>query len=218
MRPITVTVGNLVTAASATAVRTATTAAAGELVLNGAQVTNGIATFETDRNVLVTFAGAEPGLRLTIQGINTRSDTVSETLYGPIGAGTVLSTNQYRKIASVSSNQASVGAISIGTSATGTSPWVYLDPWAFTPIGVQVAVLGTVNWGIQVTTQDPTAPINPVALNDVVWFNAPDAGLVGQAVGATGQLTVPYAFARVFLNSGSGSATAVFTQPGVVNL
>jgi len=209
MRPITVTVGNMVTAASATAIRTATTVAAGDLVLNGAQALTGL---ETDRNLLFTFAGAEPGLRLTVEGASSTGQPVSETILGPAGAGTVLSNNLYRKVYRVASNQASVGAVSIGTSAIGTSRPIYLDPWAWTPIGVQATVAGTANWTLQVCATDGAFGSDPM-----VWVSAPDAALVGQAGNAVGQLAVPFAFARVLLNSGTGLVTATITQPGVVN-
>lgn len=217
MRPITVTVGNMATAASATAVRTATIAPAGELVLNGAAVVGGIATFEADRNVLVTFAGAEPGLRLFFQGLNTRGDTVSETIVGPIGVGTVLSTNQYRKVASVSSNQASVGAISIGTSAVGTSPWVAFDPWSSSSyIAIQANVAGAANYTIQSTLDNPNDVTSPIRDNPAaaIWINSSDTVAVGASTSIQSNFMFVPQFARVLLNSGTGLVTATFTQAG----
>lgn len=218
MRPITVSVGNLVTAASATAVRTATIAPAGDLVLNGAAVAGGIATLDADRNLLVTFAGAEPGLRLFIQGTNTRGDTVSETILGPGGAGTVLSTNSYRRIASISANQATVGAVSIGTSATGTSAWVAFDPWSPSSyIAIQGNVAGTANYTIQSTLDNPNDVNSPLYNNPtaVTWLPSSDAAAVGASTSIQSNFMFVPQYARVLLNSGTGLATVTFTQAGV---
>jgi hypothetical protein len=214
MRPITVSVGNLAVAGNAVLVRTALVAPAGALVLDGATSMGA----GVDRNILFTFAAAEPGLRLELSGRNVAGNTVSETIYGPAAPGTVMSVNQYNKVTGVNGNQASLGAVSIGTASVGASPMVALDPWAWTPIGVMVKVGGTVAYDIEVTADDPNSPTNPVAINDMVWIDAPDAALVGKTANASGQLVVPWAYARIFLNSGTGLVTATFTQPGVVNL
>ena len=89
------------------------------------------------------------------------------------------------------------------------------DDWASAQVGAQCTVIGTVNYTVQQTMQDPNNPTNPVtpyAANFVVSGDS-------NAVAATGNIQTffPYApaYAKVTLNSGTGSVTATFTQYGV---
>jgi len=108
--------------------------------------------------------------------------------------------------------------VNVGPNAApgASSPWVRFDDWAPSPISIQCTVTGTVNFTVQQTLQDPNDPVNPVDPASLAWVNHPDAGLVG----ATGTVQSNYAyapvFARVVLNSGSGSVSTVFLQSSAV--
>ena len=70
--------------------------------------------------------------------------------------------------------------------------------------------------GIQQTMQDPNDPTSPVLDDQVAWFSHPTSALVAassnqQGYYGTGTLPVPI-FARVLLNSGTGSVSTVFRQ------
>jgi hypothetical protein len=141
---------------------------------------------------------------------------VSETIYGPAAGGSVLSVNQYRKTTRVNANQATSGTVSIGTSATGTSPWVAFDGWSPGTVAIQVNVSGTVNYTVQSTLDNPNSVTSALYNNvaGVTWVASSDVAVVG----ATGNvqsnfLFVPH-YARVLLNSGTGLVTASFLQSG----
>jgi hypothetical protein len=204
-------------AASATAIRTATTVAAGAVVLNGATVSGGVATLDAPRAVLFTFASAEPGLILTIVGTGAGLPPIglTETIAGPAAPGTVSSLYKYKTITSITSNQASSGAISIGTNTLNYSGWVQFDRYAKTTnVAIQLTAVGTVNYTLQQTLDDPNSTVNPVAPANVTWVNSGDTN----AVGATGTIQTNYQFApawaRILLTSGTGSVLGTFIQGG----
>lgn len=214
MRPINVSVGPLA-AASATNIRTASGAAAGALVLNGSLVADGIATLDTPRRILITNAADETGNTVVLTGTGRTGQVQSETVTLG-GIGSTASVLDYATLTSAVLKTTASGNLSIGTNAVASSAWVMLDPWAFGQIGVTTGVAGTVNYDIEITGDDPNDPTNPVDPADMIWFDCGDAGLVNETASASGVLTPIPRYARVNLNSGSGSVRATFIQPGVV--
>lgn len=105
------------------------------------------------------------------------------------------------------------------TDASGgakSSAFVRFDEWAPGAVSIQCVKTGTANYTVQVSNDDPNSPTNPVASASMTWSNSPDTN----AVGATGNIftflaNVPL-FAKILLNSGSGSVTATMVQQGVV--
>jgi hypothetical protein len=78
--------------------------------------------------------------------------------------------------------------------------------------------VGTVNYTVQGTMDDPnqawgTAPL-PSAVN---WINSGDAAAVGATASIATNFLFSPTYARVLLNSGSGSVTATFAQADVVS-
>lgn len=212
MRPITVTVGPLV-AASATNIRTASAFLIGALVLNGSLVTGGVAVLDTPRRVLFTFAADETGKSFVVTGTNWSGNAISETVAG--NASTASTVLDYKTVTSVTASANGAGNLSIGTSAVAASPWVMVDSWALPQIAIQCNVIGTANYTVQSTLDDPNDPTNPVAVSAVTWVSSSDTA----AVGATGSIQTNFAFCpryvRILLNSGSGSVAATILQSGV---
>jgi hypothetical protein len=214
MRPQFTTVGPLA-AASATNIRTASAiAGAGAVTLNGSLVSGGVATLDTPRRVLFTFAGNETGKTFTLLGTNWSDQIVGEDIAGTT-AGTVASVLDYKTLTSVVSSAASVGNVSIGTNGVAASPWLQLDYYGPSYISIQANVTGTVNYTLQQTLDDPSSIINPVSFEDVVWLSTSDTA----GVGATTSIQSNYLFipvwVRVLLNSGTGSVTATYIQSGM---
>ena len=89
------------------------------------------------------------------------------------------------------------------------------DTWSLSQTSIQIDVTGVANFTVQQTLDDPNNPINPVPPAEMQWVNHPDTNLVNGT--ATAQSNYGYipAYARVLLNSGSGSVRATFTQSGV---
>jgi hypothetical protein len=73
-----------------------------------------------------------------------------------------------------------------------------------------------VNYTVQSTLDDPNDPTNPVAVSSVVWINSSDAGAVAATTSIQTNFAYTPTYARVLLNSGTGSVTATFAQAGSV--
>lgn len=217
MRPIFATVGPL-TAASANAIcLSQTPSGAGNLTLNGALVTGGVAILDTARRVLITCAGNETGKTFVLTGTAANGAPLTETLAGP-NATTVQSTLDFKTITSIRISAAAAGALTVGTSAVASSRWLRLDNWAFPQVAIQCDVSGTVNYTVQQTLDDPNSDVLPVAPSAVNWINHPDANLVGATTTVQGNYGYAPLFVRVLLNSGTGSVTMTLVQHNNVSL
>jgi hypothetical protein len=213
MRPITVTAGPLASA-DADGIAQAQNPAS-TFTLNGALVSGGVAQLGAPRRVLITTTDDETSVTVTVTGTNRAGDVLSEALAG-VNTSSTYTTLDFFTVTSVTNSTTLLGNVTIGTNGIGGSPWVMMDPWAFNSIGVTVGVIGTVNYDIEITGDDPNDPTDPVAAASMIWFDCGDAGLVAETANASGVLTPIPRYARILLNSGSGSVRATFIQPGVV--
>jgi len=108
--------------------------------------------------------------------------------------------------------------VTVGPLAAGgtSTPWVALDPWAVAQVAIQCNVVGTVNYTVQSTLDDPNSPTNPVLASAVTWVNTSDTA----AVGASGPIQTNFAYTplyvRCLLNSGTGSVTMTVLQSSSV--
>lgn len=106
--------------------------------------------------------------------------------------------------------------ITVTASDASASPkptaLVRFDDFAPGTVSLQVTVTGTVNYTVQTSMDDPNSPINPVALNSMTWVPSTDTAVVGQSATKSSTFSAAPVFARVLLNSGSGSITATFLQ------
>ena len=106
--------------------------------------------------------------------------------------------------------------IPANSSAGATSQWVRLDSWNAGDASIQVVVNGTVNYTLQTTWDDPNDPVNPVPVANVTWFNSSDTDVLNSTKNAVSQLAPLPTFARILLNSGTGSVRATVVQTGNV--
>jgi hypothetical protein len=214
MRPIVVTVGPLA-AASANAICLSQTPTAGALTINGASASGGVATLDQPRRVLITASGNESAKTFVITGTNLTNQVISESITGP-NATTAQSVLDYKTVTSITISANAAAALTVGTSSVASSAWVRFDDWAPSDISIQCSVSGTVNYTVQQTLDDPNSPTSPVSLASVTWINSPDNNLIA----ATSSIQSNYAFmpiyARIVLNSGTGSVTGNFVQNGNV--
>ena len=212
MRPITVTVGSLASA-GANAIALSQTPTAGALTLNGTLVTGGVAVMDQPRRVLITTTGNESSRTFTITGTNWSGSPISEVVTGP-NATTGSSVLDYATVTSITISGNAANALTVGTNGVAASPWVRLDSWAMPQVAIQCTASGTVNYTVQQTLDDTNAPSSPVAPSAVTWVSHPDTNLVGATSTVQGNYAYVPTFARVLLNSGTGSVTATFTQSG----
>lgn len=178
----------------------------------------GAATLDNARRVLITTAAT---ISFTITGTDWAGSPISETVTN--SGASVQSVLSYLTVTSVRASATSGGStITVGTSTVGDSPWVRFDEWANSQVSIQVSTSGTVNYTLTQSldgTGDPTF-IDPNLTNTragMVWVNSSDANMVN----ATGTVQSYYAYAprwaKLTINSGTGTIFASFEQSGVAS-
>lgn len=215
MRPVTVTAGPVGSTAANNIALSQTPSGAGPITLNGSLVTGGVAVLSTPQRILITTTDTTH--TFTVTGTTPTGTLVTEILQN---AGTSITSQlDYKTVTSISVNAGLTAAVTVGNGGTplAATPWVRLDEWANAQVGIQINVTGTVSYTVQSTMDDPNSATNPVTPSAVQWVNTNDTNVVN----ATSSLQTNYLFspifARVLLNSGSGSITATFVQANVAN-
>jgi hypothetical protein len=106
------------TAANADGVCESQTPAGGgaqDLTIDGAQASGGVATFTAARFVTITSAGSDDGRTFTVTGTDVNGNAQTETIAGPDTA-TVTGTLYFRTVTTVSVDDDTAGAITVGMS------------------------------------------------------------------------------------------------------
>lgn len=183
--------------------------AAGDLNLNGALVSDGVAVLTgagMARQVLITAAGNESGKALTIYGTNANGNPISETITGP-NQTTATTTNFFRTVTRVSISAAADGNIKLGTNGVGSSRIVQPDHHK-TPFNVSIGcdVSGTVNFTVQHTFDDIGDGTN------LTWFD--HATIAGKSSNIDGNYAFPVRGIRVKINSGTDTVKTTLIQAG----
>lgn len=111
--------------------------------------------------------------------------------------------------------------VNVGPGTTPlTSAPVRLDEWADAPLGVQVAVTGTVNFTIQHSFDEgPDSLTNPIPVASMFWDTSlVPAGAINGTAGLSFSVATAPLWVRMVLNSGSGSVRMVLAQYNVVEV
>ena len=212
MRPVVVSVGPLASPNASNICSSQTPGATGVFVINGALATAGVATLDTPRRVLFTTSSDESSKTITVTGTNWLGNVITENLTGP-NATTAYTVLDYATVTAIKSSAAFNGAVTVGTNAIASSPWVCLDAFAPNFTTIQCNAISSPNYTVQGSSDDPNSPTNPVAVASMVWTSCPDTTLVGAASSINGGYTYAPRWTRVLLNSGSGaSVVATVTQ------
>src|SRR6267142_1761792 len=215
MRPITVSVGPLAAASANNIALSQTPGAAGAMTLNGSLVKAGVATLDNPRRVLITTA--DTTTKFTINGCSPTGTALTETFL--IVAGATYSQLDYAKVTSITVNQGATAAVTVGTNGIASTPWVRFDEWAKPQVSIQCNASGTVNYTLQVSNDDPNSPwvSPPVLPSAMTWLNTNNPAAVGATASIQTNFLFAPTFARVLLNSGTGTVTATMTQFDVVS-
>ena len=187
-----------------------TPGAAGNLTINGSAASGGVATLDTQRRVLLTFAADESGHNFTIYGTNQTGNAISEVVAGTT-PGTVATNLDFLTVSRVAIDAAATGAITVGTNTTGSTPWFSLDLMR-TPIvlGLQALVTGTVNYTVEMTNQD----VNNLPSGTTYPTPFPSPDMAGLTASAQSQFTNPVPYFRLTINSGTGTVALTYSQAG----
>jgi hypothetical protein len=92
------------------------------------------------------------------------------------------------------------------------SDMVRFDDFGPSNISIQCNVTGTVNYTVQTSLDDPNSATNPVAVASMTWVDSSDTAVVAATATKQSNFLFSPCFARVKLNSGSGSVTTTFLQ------
>lgn len=136
------------------------------LVLDGALVSGGVATFAEEQYVTVTSAGDDTGTTFQVIGTDLYGHAVEDAIAGTAGAvtGTVL----FKTVSSVTPDATTADDVTVGVRGPGVSPTVPINigaPYSEISYGVTVVGLdGNVSWTLMVTTDDPSG-------SAVHWFD-----------------------------------------------
>jgi hypothetical protein len=175
----------------------------------------GTATFDVARRVIVTSGGNDTGITFTLAGTDTNGTPITEAVTGASG-GAASSVLSYKTLTSVLTSAAAATTVIVGTNGVADSPWVRFDDYAaHAEVAIQATVSGTANYTIQQTLQDPNASFpDTVAAASVVWVDHPDPNVVSATATKQANYAYPPLYAKVVLNSSSGSGyvSTVFRQ------
>lgn len=184
-------------------------ASPGNLLINGAAATSGVATFTYATQVKFTFAADETGHSFIITGTGTNGQIISETIAGNNTNQTTV--NYYLTVTRIS-GPTTTGALTVGTTAVGISQ-VYVVDKFINPaiISVAAVVTGTINFSIQVSGDDfsPSWDLVTVA---PTWLS-PGSGFASQTASLFSSIQGPVTLMRVLQNSGTGSVAVTINTP-----
>lgn len=185
------------------------------LSINGSATASGVATFDTQRRVIVTSVGSDSGVTFNIFGTREGGIPIREGLVGAVG--TVAQSNlDFLTVTGIVPTAATAGAVTVGTTTVGSSPYqlpnMYLTPFN---IDVGVTVSGTVNFTVEYTYDDfyTVQPGGVVSVPTAFSLTA----LAAKTANTDGAFTSPVRGWRLTVNSGSGTATATGIQAGITN-
>jgi hypothetical protein len=179
---------------------------------------NGTATITQPRRISFTSAGTDTGDVFTVTGTDVNGNAQIENVTGGSAGVVAYTALSYKTISSIVSSGATASTLTVGTAAdsisggAAASRWVRLDGWAPSYTSIQCTVSGTVNYTVQSSLDDPTSPTNAVDEASMVWVDSSDADVVGASTTKQSNFIFSPVWARVVLNSGSGTVTASFTQ------
>jgi hypothetical protein len=172
---------------------------------------------DTARRVIFTSSGTDSGLTLTIVGRDWSGNKITETVTGGVSGTPASTVLDYLAVTQVLISGATAGTISVGTNGVAGSPWINLDPWAMGQVSGQAVAIGTVNYTVQISNDDPNSYANPIAANVVTW-DSNMAGVIAATASTVFDLTPAPLWARVLLNSetGTGSVRMTLVQMSAV--
>jgi len=126
--------------------------AAGDLTIAGALASDGVATFDIPRHVSITAAGDDSTSSFTITGTGRNGVALSEVIAGA-NATIAIGTKNFKTVTGVAIAAASVGAITVGSSASFDSPVIPVDSGE-RPFAHSVVQSGTLTHSFVYTMDD----------------------------------------------------------------
>lgn len=176
-----------------------TLGAAGDLTINGALATAGVATFGEQQRVTLYSTGNYSTVTFTVYGTTTRGTVISEALAGP-NNGTVTTTANFKTVTRIASNAILATAIIAGVSNTLETPWQALQP--ATPLkGISVQMSSTGNFTYEVQYGNQPLSNSAGAIAETAVLAIADATLTNKTASAALAATLPWPLIRIKVTS-----------------
>jgi hypothetical protein len=184
--------------------------AAGNLLINGALASGGIATLDVPRRVLITSAGNDSSLTWIVTGTGANGLSLTESLAGGNAVG-VYTNHDFSTVTSIHGSAATASTVIAGTNGIASSVPIIMDtivnPATY---GAAAVVSGTVNYSIE-KSYDDFAPLFDLNANTPTWF--PTSGFSGQTTNQSGTIAGPCTMIRLTVNDGTGSVSMKLIKP-----
>lgn len=132
-----------------------TPAAGGEqsLTLNGASVSGGKATFTTPHQISITSVADETSRTFTVTGKDEGGQPYTETITGA-NAGSAVSTAYFLEVSSITVDDDTAGAITVGTNGKCVTPWYPTSRNTVIGFSVELSSGASLTYSVQHTMDD----------------------------------------------------------------
>jgi hypothetical protein len=185
------------------------------LVLNGTYAADGQVVFPFPRRLTARpVDSSAEGITLTVTGTDEAGSGQIERFRLLTAGQDVVGKLEFLTIEEVTANIGGIGDVEVGTSGVVGSNWARLDNWAIGPTIIQITAVGTANYTLQTTLDDPNSFAAPIDPDDVRWFPSTDPNVVNATGSRQTKLDVNPTFVRLLINSGTGTVAATILQTG----
>jgi hypothetical protein len=184
---------------------------AGPLAINGSAAAAGMATLDRPRRLLFTCAGNETGKTATVSGTGSSGAPITESVNLP-NASTVATTQDFGTVTQIIVSAGFSGAVTVGTSTTGSSRPIALDDYGLPVVSLQVDVSGTVTYSVEATLNDPNGAGYQGPTQWPNWIPHPNLG--SQTTARQDSYAAKPKAVRLTVTAGTGSATLTLIQAG----
>jgi hypothetical protein len=176
-------------------------AGAGDLTLDGAYVTDGVATMDYARRLGILSSGNDAGITFTVTGTNANGNALVEIVTGAAGApGTSETTEYFKTVTQIAASGAAAGNVTVGTVDEFASQIIPTDWRSDSGVAIGVTVTNTINYTVQETFDS----VRNKAANDLQWHSI--SALAAKTASLTTNGTVGATAIRFVCNSYTNTA------------
>jgi hypothetical protein len=184
-----------------------TLGAAGDLTINGALASAGVATLGEQAKITLASAANYSAVTFTVYGTSRNGNSLSESMAGP-NNNTVTTTNSFNTVTRIASSAALATAITAGNSNALETAWVALDPsLPLKGIAVELSATVSLTYEVQYAAERLANESGVAAVESTVLAVA-DGTLTAKTATATLAAVYPWLGIRLKITSyASGSGT-----------
>lgn len=192
-------------------IESVTPGAGGAITLDGALVADGVATLDAAQKVSITSVASEVARTFTITGTDLYGRSQTEDVTGGGAGATVKTAGYYKTVTAVSVDDATTGAITVGSGNEGVDITIPTD-WRENDFRLSLAVVlsagATLTYTVEYTLDNiQDATVTPT------WFATTD--LDGLTASASSNIAFPVRAVRLNITSFTdGTATLTALQAG----